>query len=221
LKQLFGIILIMIAGFSSLLANTAEYDRVIESSNVLKRMLNLPENAIPPLLFQKAEAIAIIPSSYKVGFIFGARYGNGLLSVKDENGVWGNPIFISLAGGSFGFQIGASQSDIVLAFKTKRSINGLISSKFTLGIDASIAAGPVGREASVASDLFLESEVYTYALSKGFYAGLSLSGSSIMVDELANEHFYGEGASPTDIMNNYKIQVPAVVDRFKILFNGK
>ena len=221
MKQFFGIILVIMMGFSSLLANTIEYDRIVESSKVLKKMLNLPENAIPPLLFKKARAIAIIPSIYKVGFIFGARYGNGVLCVKDDNGIWGNPVFISLVGGSFGFQIGASKSDIVLAFKNRRSISGLISSKFTLGVDASVAAGPVGREASIASDLFLESEVYTYALSKGLYGGVSLSGSSIMVDELANEHFYGEGASPTDIMNNYKIKVPAVVELFKVLFNGK
>ena len=221
MKYFVSMVLIMFMGLSFLQANTQEYDRIVASSKVLKAMLHLPENAIPPLLFQKAEAIAILPSTYKVGFILGARYGNGVLCVKDEKGIWGNPVFISLAGGSLGFQIGASQSDIVLAFKNKRSISGLISSKFTLGVDASIAAGPVGREASAASDLFLESEVYTYALSKGLYAGISLSGSSIMVDELANEHFYGEGASPTDIINNYKIQVPLVVDTFKILFNGK
>ncbi len=221
MKVFVRVILVVLLGFSSLFANTPEYNKIIESSTVLKKMLNLPENAIPPLLFKKAEAIAIIPSTYKVGFLLGVRYGNGVLCVKDEKGVWGNPIFISLVGGSFGFQIGASSSDIVLAFKNKRSISGLISSKFTLGVDASIAAGPVGREASASSDLFLESEVYTYALSKGLYAGIALSGSSIMVDELSNEHFYGENISPTDIMNNYKIQVPEVAKRFKILFNGK
>ena len=220
MKQLIRIILIIMIGLVSLSANRVEYDRIIQASKVLKKMLNLPENAVPPLLFKRAEAIAIIPSTYKVGFILGVRYGNGLLCVKDDRGVWGNPIFISLAGGSFGFQIGVSQSDIVLAFKNKRSISGLISSKFTLGVDASIAAGPVGREASVASDLFLESEVYTYAISKGLYAGVSLLGSSVMVDELANRHFYGEGASPTDIINNYKIQTPKIVNKFKILFNG-
>ncbi len=207
-------------GIVSLSANRVEHDRIIQASEVLKKMLNLPENAIPPILFKRAEAIAVIPATYKLGFILGVRYGNGLLCVKDDRGVWGNPIFISLAGGSLGFQIGASQSDIVLVFKNKRSISGLISSKFSLGIDASVAAGPVGREASVASDLFLESEVYTYAISKGLYAGISLSGSSIMVDELANKHFYGEDVSPTDIINNYKIQAPQIVNRFKTLFNG-
>jgi len=203
----------------NLYAGSAEDAKVIEGANVIKTMLHLPENAIPPLLFQKAEAVAIFPSTYKVGFIFGGRYGSGVIVAKNDNGDWGNPVFVNLIGGSLGLQIGASKSDIVLAFKTKKSLDGLISSKLTLGVDASLAAGPVGREAGLSGDLFLEQEVYSYATTQGLYAGLSLAGSSIIVDEGANMRFYGTDVSPTDIFNNYKINVPPVVKVLDKVFN--
>ncbi len=184
---------------------TREDRRVIEAANVVSKMLHLPENAIPPILFKKAKAVAIFPSVYKAGLIVGGRYGDGVLVVKDDNGHWGNPIFVKIMGGSLGFQIGASKSELVLAFKTHESIDGLVSSKLTLGVDASVAAGPVGREAGVNGDLFLKSEVYAYALTQGLYAGVSLAGSSIIVDDEANMRYYGKDVSPTDIMNNYQV----------------
>ncbi len=198
---------------------TKEDKRVIEAANVIKKMLNLPENAIPPILFQKAKAVAIFPAVYKAGLIVGGRYGDGVLVVKDDKGHWGNPIFVKIMGGSVGFQIGASKSELVLAFKTHESIDGLISSKLTLGVDASVAAGPVGREAGVNGDLFLKSEVYAYALTKGLYAGVSLSGSSIIVDDEANRRYYGKDVSPTDIMNNYQITPPYSVIYLDRVFN--
>jgi lipid-binding SYLF domain-containing protein len=216
IKKLVSLLLTMIVTLS---AGNSENAKVIESANVIKTMLHLPENAIPPVLFEKAEAVAIIPSTYKVGFIFGGRYGNGVMVAKNEQGVWGNPVFINLMGGSVGLQIGASSSDIVLVFKTKKSLDGLISSKLTLGVDASIAAGPVGREAGLGGDLFLEQEVYSYATTKGLYAGLSLAGNSIVVDQGANIRFYGTDVSPTDIFNNYQINAPEVVKVLDGVFN--
>jgi lipid-binding SYLF domain-containing protein len=217
------IVLIMIAlmlGFSTAQAGKDEDLKVLQSAKVLKELLNLPENAIPPILFEKAYAIAIIPSTIKVGLLFGGQYGNGVICVKDDNGLWGNPVFITLMEGSFGLQLGASSSDLVLAFKTKRAVDGLITSKLTLGVDASVAAGPVGREVGVNGDIFFEQEVYTYAMTKGLYLGLSLAGSSLIVDDGANRRFYGRNATPTDIFNNYQIQAPAVVDTLKLIFNG-
>ncbi len=208
-------------GFSSAQAGKDEDLKVLQSAKVLKELLNLPENAIPPILFEKAYAIAIIPSTIKVGLLFGGQYGNGVICVKDEKGVWGNPVFITLMEGSFGLQLGASSSDLVLAFKTKRAVDGLITSKLTLGLDASVAAGPVGREVGVNGDIFFEQEVYTYAMTKGLYLGLSLAGSSLMVDAGANKRFYGHDATPTDIFNNYQVKAPAVVDTLKLIFNGQ
>jgi len=205
---------------TSLHAGKSEDLKVLQSAKTLKDLLHLPENAIPPILFKEAEAIAIIPETYKAGFILGGQYGNGVICVKDDNGLWGNPVFITLMEGSVGFQIGASASDLVLAFKTKKSIDGLINSKLTLGVDASVAAGPVGREVGANGDIFFQQEVYTYAMTKGLYAGISLAGSSLMVDEAANTRFYGKEISPTDIFNNFDVTVPAVARTLSRIFNG-
>jgi len=221
IKKIVAIMIALTLGFSSAQAGKDEDLKVLQSAKALKDLLNLPENAIPPILFEKAYAIAIIPSTIKVGLLFGGQYGNGVICVKDDNGVWGNPVFITLMEGSFGLQLGASSSDLVLAFKTKRAVDGLITSKLTLGLDASVAAGPVGREVGVNGDIFFEQEVYTYAMTKGLYLGLSLAGSSLMVDEGANTRFYGHDATPTDIFNNYQIKAPAVVDTLKLIFNGQ
>ena len=219
-KLLSTFLLIMIA-ITTLHAGKDEELKVLQSAKVLKDLLNLPEHAIPPALFQKAYAVAIIPSTIKAGFIFGGEFGKGVICVKDDQGNYGNPVFITLLSGSVGFQIGGSSSDLVLAFKTKRAVDGLITSKLTLGVDASVAAGPVGREVGVNGDIFFQQEVYTYAMTKGLYAGVSLSGSSLMVDEEANKNFYGPDATPTDIFNNYHIQVPPVVSTLKRIFNGE
>ncbi len=205
---------------SSLHAGKSEDLKVLESAKTLKDLLHLPENAIPPILFKEAYAIAIIPATYKVGFIFGGQYGNGVICIKDDEGNWGNPVFITLMEGSVGFQFGASSSDLVLAFKTKKAVDGLITSKLTLGLDASVAAGPVGREVGVNGDIFFQQEVYTYAMTKGLYVGVSLAGSSLMVDEGANARFYGKEISPTDIFNNYDVTVPPVAKTLARIFNG-
>lgn len=220
-NRLLIMILALLVSFQTLHAGKDEDLKVLQSAKVLKDMLHMPENAIPPILFKRAEAIAIIPSTYKVGLIFGGQYGNGVICVKDDNGIWGNPVFITLMEGSLGFQFGASSSDLVLVFKTKKSVDGLVNSKLTLGVDASVAAGPVGREVGASGDIFLEQEVYTYAMTKGLYAGISLAGSSLMVDEAANARFYGKAISPTDIFNNYDVTAPPVTKTLGRIFNGQ
>ncbi len=220
-NRLLLLLLSVLITLTTLHAGKDEELKVLQSAKVLKDLLHLPEHAIPPILFKKAYAIAVIPETYKAGLIIGGQYGKGIICVKDENGVWGNPVFITLMEGSIGLQFGASSSDLVLAFKTKRAVDGLITSKLTLGVDASVAAGPVGREVGVNGDIFLEQEVYTYAMTKGLFMGVSLAGSSIIVDTQANRNFYGSDATPTDIFNNYDIQVPAVVSTLKRIFNGE
>lgn len=220
MKKVVWIFLILTLSINLAHAGKSEDLKVLQAAKTLKDLLNLPENAIPPILFKKAYAVAIIPSTYKVGFLLGGQYGNGVICVKDDKGVWGNPVFITLMEGSVGFQLGASSSDLVLAFKTKKAVDGLITSKLTLGVDASVAAGPVGREVGINGDIFFQQEVYTYAMTKGLYAGVSLAGSSLMVDEAANARFYGKDVSPTDIFNNYEISVPPVVKTLKRIFNG-
>jgi len=220
MKKIIAILLAIFVSISTLHAGKDEDLKVLQAAKTLKELLHLPENAIPPLLFQKAHAIAIIPSAIKVGFLFGGQFGNGVICVKDDNGVWGNPVFITLATGSLGFQLGASSSDLVIAFKTRKSVDGLITSKLTLGLDASAAVGTEGRDIGANGDIFLQQEVYTYARSKGLYLGVSLEGSSLMVDEGANTRYYGKEISPTDIFNNFEVTPPASAAVLSRFFNG-
>ena len=203
----------------SLFALSNEEKRVLSATATLNNMLHLPESSMPHILFRKAKAIAIIPSSYKIGFILGGRYGEGVICVKGDDGKWSNPVFLTLKGGSIGFQAGVQVADIVLVFKSRKSIEGLINSRFTLGLDGSIAVGPLGREVGANTDVSFRSEVYSYSISQGLFLGVSLSGAVLEIDKKANSRFYGHDATVTDIIRNYKVKVPAVVSKLKAKFN--
>ncbi|MBI5233747.1 MAG: lipid-binding SYLF domain-containing protein [Deltaproteobacteria bacterium] len=168
---------------------TAKIDDAVE---VLEQLVSIPEKTIPPALLGNAGGIAIIPNVIKAGFIIGGRYGNGVLMTRKKDGQWSDPVFITLAGGSIGWQAGVESVDIILVFKNARSVEGIIRGKFTLGADASIAAGPVGRQASAATDIQLKSEIYSYSRTRGLFAGLSLEGASMQINYDANEAFYGK-----------------------------
>jgi lipid-binding SYLF domain-containing protein len=182
--------------------------------------MSIPEKGIPPTLLNNASGIAIIPGVIKAGFILGGRYGRGVLVIRDKDGSWSNPVFISITGGSIGWQVGVESIDIILVFKSSRSIQGILKGKFTLGADASIAAGPVGRQASASTDILLKSEIYSYSRSRGLFAGLALEGAAIQINYDANEAFYGkEHSLPSDIIDNKALKVPPVVDRLKKALN--
>ncbi len=184
---------IILAFVSAVPANAAssEENRVSDATDVLDQFLRIPEQSIPPALLSRAYAVAVIPGVVKVGFGVGFRRGKGVLVVRQEDGSWSNPAFISLTGGSFGFQIGAQSTDIIFVFKTRKSVDGISNGKLTLGADASIAAGPVGRQTGVATDLAFKSEVYSYARSRGLFAGVALEGAGVAMDRKANAAFYG------------------------------
>jgi lipid-binding SYLF domain-containing protein len=137
-----------------------------------------------------AQGIAIFPDLIKAGFIFGGRYGVGILLVRNEDGSWGNPVFFRLLGGSFGWQIGVQSTDVILVLNTIRSLDAMCNGKFTLGGDASIAAGPVGRQAEVGTDVLLSAEILSYSRNRGLFLGLSLEGAAIMPDNDATASFY-------------------------------
>ncbi len=170
---------------------------VNDSREVISEIMAIPANGIPASLLANAQGIVIVPDLVKGGFVVGARYGRGIAMVRDERGFWRPPAFVTLAGGSFGWQIGLQVTDIILVFKTKSSVDGLMRGKFTLGADAAAAAGPVGREAAAATDAELRSEIYTYSRSRGLFAGVSLDGSVLSVDHTANAAFY-QGTDVTD-----------------------
>jgi lipid-binding SYLF domain-containing protein len=138
-----------------------------------------------------AHGVAIIPNVIKGGFVVGARFGRGVLCLREENGVWHAPVFVTLTGGNVGWQVGVQSSDIILVFKTPKSIQGILSGKLTLGADAAAAAGPVGRQASAATDERLQAEIYTYSRSRGLFAGVSIDGSVVRIDQFATGAYYG------------------------------
>jgi lipid-binding SYLF domain-containing protein len=148
-------------------------------------------------LLANAQGIVIVPDLVKGGFILGVRHGRGIVMVRDERGLWRPPSFVTLTGGSVGWQIGLQVTDIVLVFKTRSSVQGLLRGKFTIGADAAAAAGPVGREAAAATDAQLLAEIFTWSRSRGLFAGISLDGSALEIDAKANAAFYN-GANVTD-----------------------
>jgi lipid-binding SYLF domain-containing protein len=156
--------------------------------------------------------MAIIPGVVKAAYGFGGQYGRGIIVVRTEDGGWSNPVFISLIGGSLGFQIGVQKADIVLVFRSRKGIDNIVSGKLTLGADASVAAGPVGRSAEVGTDLAMEAEIYSYSKSRGLFAGVSIKGASLKVDWDAINAFYGRGGLSVDeIFKNVDLPVPSVV----------
>lgn len=164
-------------------------ERAEDAAAVLDEVMGTPEAAIPEKLLEGARCVAVIPRVVKVGFIFGGRHGRGLLSCRVGDG-WSRPSYIAITGGSFGLQIGAQATDFVLVFANERAAKALTSNKITLGGDASVSAGPVGRTAEAATDLTFRTEIYSYSRSRGLFAGLSLEGSSLRVDTAANEAVY-------------------------------
>lgn len=178
---------------------------------VLKEITAIPEKGIPPALLGEAEAIAIIPSVYKAGFVVGGRYGKGVVAVRDERGNWKNPFFITLAGGSLGWQIGVQSTDLILVFKNRRNVEDIKNGKFTLGGDAAVAAGPVGRKAEAATDIKLKSEIYSYSRSRGLFAGISLEGAVLQVDHTATWNLYELPLSEAETAEN----IPEVARQFK------
>jgi lipid-binding SYLF domain-containing protein len=146
---------------------------------------------IPQSMLADAYGVAIVPNVLKGGFVVGARFGRGLLFVREPDGIWHAPVFITLTGGNIGWQVGVQSSDIILVFKTSKSVQGILSGKLTLGADAAAAAGPIGRQGAIATDGRLQAEIYSYSRSRGLFAGVSIDGSVVAVDQLATGSYYG------------------------------
>ena len=194
-------------------AGEEENKRAENAIRVLKEIMMAPDNSIPKDLLKNAHAIAVIPDVVKAGLVVGGRHGDGLISVKTRDGTWSNPSFIGLTGGSIGFQAGVSSTDVVLVFRTQRGVDSIVHGKFTLGADASAAAGPVGRSATASTDAQLKAEIYSYSRARGLFAGVALDGSALTIDEDANEAVYGSGVTARRIFEGGVTNVPnAVVD---------
>src|SRR5215468_12550065 len=182
-------------------AQAREEARLLTAGQVLSELRTTRDQSIPDRLLDRAYGIAVIPDLTKVAFFAGGRRGHGVLVVRDKNGRFSNPVFITMTGGSFGWQWGVQLTDIVLVFTTPKGVEGINGGKVTLGADASVAAGPVGRQASAATDAGFRAEVYSYSRSHGVFAGLALDGSVITIDDKANAAFYKKpGVTAGDIL---------------------
>ena len=183
-------------------AQEREEARLLTASQVLNDSMSSPDQALPERLLERAYGIAVVPDVTKVAFFLGGRRGNGVLVARDASGRFSDPVFVNLTGGSFGFQWGVQSTDVILVFTTRRSIDRISSGKLTLGADASVAAGPVGRQASAATDPTLSAEVYSYSRSRGLFAGVALDGSALTIDDRANSRFYDKGTvNIQDVLN--------------------
>src|SRR5271165_2682186 len=191
-------------------ASAREEGRLLTATEVLEEVQGMPDQRLPDALLSRAYGIAIIPDVIKAAFIFGGRHGNGVLVVRDKlNAPWSNPVFISLTGGSWGFQAGAQSSDIILVFTTRSGIEGVAGGKLTLGADASVAAGPVGRQGSAATDVSL-AEIYSYARTRGLFGGIALDGSAVTINSKANASLYQKsGVTATEIFSGQAPAPPA------------
>lgn len=196
-------------------AASTEEQRVADSADVLDQFLRIPEQSIPPAMLARAYAVAVVPGVVRIGFGLGARRGKGILVVRQEDGSWSNPAFITLTGGSFGFQAGVQRTDVVLVFKSRRGVDDIANGKLTLGADASIAAGPVGRTVEGATDIRFQAEIVSYSRARGIFAGVSFAGSGVTMDRRSNAAFYSSPSmTPEKIFASSPNVAPDIANRF-------
>lgn len=218
-KSLFlTVLLSTILAFADLLADKVT-ERMENSTAVFKELLAAPDQEVPSSLLKKCRGIVIIPGLKEGAFIVGGQHGRGVVSCRSGSGKWSPPGFLTLSGGSLGFQIGVQSTDLVLFIMSERGVKSLLKSKFTLGVDASIAAGPVGRKAAAGVDIKLDADIYAYARTKGLFAGVNVDGSSIREDTEAVKSFYGRKLKASDILFKQKVpQLPsAAIEFIKVL----
>jgi SH3 domain-containing YSC84-like protein 1 len=187
---------------SSLAFADAAVERLQESAAVMKEIMAVSDKAIPQDLLQNAECIVVVPGMKKGAFIIGANYGRGFVSCRKEKAGWSAPAAIRIEGGSVGFQIGGSETDVVMLVLNKRGADKLMSSKFTLGGDASVAAGPVGRTSTAETDALLHAEMLSWSRSRGVFAGISLKGATLREDKDTNKELYGKELQTREIVNS-------------------
>lgn len=192
------------------MAGPQEDQRARNAVRVLNEIQEMPEQGIPDKLLDEGRAIVVIPDTIKAGLVIGGRRGHGLMSVKNADGSWSNPVFVKLTGGSIGFQAGVQSSDVVLVFRNDRSLDNLVNGKFTLGADAGVAAGPVGRNAAAATDGQLKAEIWSWSRARGLFAGVALDGAVLQIDDAANLDAYGSNTTPRMVFEGRMGEPPSI-----------
>jgi len=182
--------------------------RLQRATQVFKEIMSAPDKGIPEDLLDKCECVGIVPGLKKAGLGLGGKYGKGVLMCRKSDRSWTAPSFITIEGGSIGFQIGFTQIDVVMVMMNRKGVDKLIDDKFTLGADASAAAGPVGRQTSAQTNIRLDAEILTYSRAKGLFAGVSLEGATLRQDKDDNSDFYGRDVDARKILLQGTVAMP-------------
>jgi lipid-binding SYLF domain-containing protein len=209
LKRILAVTILIATASLTAVASDRDDDvnRTQKAAQVFKEIMNTPDQGIPTNLLESAKCIAIVPGDKKFAFVFGGSYGRGLATCRTGHG-WSAPMFVAINSGSVGYQIGGSSTDIVMLFMNDHALQSLMSDKFKVGADASVAAGPVGRNATAATDLKLNAEILSYSRSKGIFAGVSLDGAVMQADKSGDKAMYGDDVNRHEILDG-KVAVPA------------
>lgn len=193
--------------------STSEAKRIEDATAVLRELHAAPDQDVPLDLWEKASCVMVVPSLKKAAFIVGGEYGKGLMSCR-RDGVWSPPVFMRIGKGSWGLQFGAQTVDLVLLVMNDKGVEKLLRNKVSLGAEASVAAGPVGRDARAATDLQLRAEILAYSRTQGLFAGINLSGGVIRDDRDDNADLYGKGISAKEILLEGRVQLPGITRGF-------
>jgi lipid-binding SYLF domain-containing protein len=194
-------------------------DRLDASADTLNDMMRAADKGIPQDLLNKAKCVVVVPGMKKAGFIVGAKYGRGFASCRKQGGLgWTAPAAMRVEGGSVGFQIGGSETDVVLLVMNDGGMKHLLADKFTVGGDATAAAGPIGREASAQTDAMMHAEMLSYSRSRGLFAGISLEGATLRPDEETNRELYGRDATNREILTG-DFKTPPAAEKFRHALN--
>lgn len=208
-------LLALVAVSPAAFAAAEESGRAENAVRVLHEIMEAPDRRLPDALLERAEAIAVIPDVVKAGFVVGGRHGKGLIAVRGADGTWSNPSYVSLSGASVGLQAGVQSADVVLVFRTRRGVDSVVNGKFTLGADAAVAAGPVGRNANASTDAQLKAEIYSYSRARGLFAGVALDGAVLGIDNDANQAAYGRNVTARRIFEGGVDTVPDAIVGFR------
>ena len=192
-----------------------EAKRVRDATTAFSEIMAAADSAIPSSILDNADGIAIFPGTIRGGFIVGGLRGRGILSARAEGGGWSAPAFLTMTGGSFGLQIGGQAADVILVIMNRRGLENLVSNQFKIGADAAVAAGPVGRDAQVATDIQLRAEILSYSRARGLFAGVTINGSTIRQDQDANERFYGRRVETKQVVFEGGVGAPEPVGAWR------
>ena len=215
MRALIGTVVLALAAGSAVAGDlsTKEVNRVREAATVLQEIHALPDKDVPQELWEKAECVIVVPGLKKAAFVIGGEYGKGLMSCRHD-GEWGAPVFMEVGKGSWGLQIGAQSIDLVLLVMNKSGVEKMLRNKVTLGAEASIAGGPVGRDARAATDAQMKAEILSYSRTQGLFAGVNLSGGVVKPDIDDNTDLYGPNVPARDVVLGTTVKAPAATEPF-------